>query len=82
MICTRPPETNNFYDYVWDGGSGSIDSSNYTIEQSGLWPFKDTSQEGTYPDGGTGDISSDVDDYQFTDDSYADSEDDYNPFDF
>lgn len=83
MVCTIPPEVlNNFYDYRWDGGSGSIDSSEYTIKQSGLWPFKDSSQVGTYPDGGTGDISTSKSDYQFTDDTYADAEEDYNPFDF
>jgi len=85
MFSALPPEIiNNFYDYRWDGETGDISSNliDYQIQVSDLWPFKDASQVGTYPTGNTGDISASINDYQFDDDTYADSDEDYNPFDF
>lgn len=85
VICPEPPEiAANFYDYRWDGQTGDISGNltDYQIKTADIWPFKDTSQVGTYPTGNTGDISSDMADYQFNDDTYADTDEDYNPFDF
>ena len=65
---------------MWNGGTGAIDSEEYKIKYQDEWPFKDATQIGTFPEGGVGAITNT--DYQFTDNSFANPDELYNPFDF
>lgn len=76
-INTPPDALVNLQDVVWDGGIGDINTAGDEYKFRGEdYDLKDTPITGTYPDGGSGDISADLADYQFTDNTYADQDED------
>lgn len=75
VYSTRPPDaTLGINDFVWDGGVGEIDSVNFQIKTQGQWPFKDPNQIGSFPDGREGDISNNLNEFEFTDGTLADND--------
>ena len=72
------------YDRIWDGMD--VDAEGYTKDDYRLkplfkYPFKDTNQDYTFPTGDDTDSGTyDVNDYQFDNNSFADTEDPFEPF--
>jgi len=72
------------YDKVWDGrdvDASTYDRNNYVLKPLFEYPFKDVNQNLTYPDGGDVDDGGfNLTDSQFTNDTFADPEDPFEPF--
>lgn len=72
------------YDRIWDGRDAdavTYDANNFVLKPLFKYPFKDPNQDFTFPDGGdVDDAGFDVNDSQFTNDTFADPEDPFEPF--
>lgn len=72
----------SLYDRVWDGGiiDDDFDLNNFKFSEILNYPFKSGDATGSFADGGILDLSHDKNQYQFTNNTYADPEDQYKPF--
>ena len=71
------------YDYVWDGGLVSdpdYDANARKFSAILDYPFKSGSGAGTFPSGGDVNLIYDQNDYQFQNNTFADSQSEYIPF--